>query len=245
MSPRISETLGLQVGPFVPLPEFDHVLRFSGTWGRQGSAWAQLFSNAWMGLAYRARTCGEHAPLFAATFSHGQGGTEQRYWQDHHLFGFVASACAATENLIFAIYAVAQFLVDASASAEILGAHRGELLRRARSQPNCAAAAQRLQDAIADDTGRHLFELRDVLVHRGRLRLHHQVSLGRGGTAQITMAANPKEIPDNWIDTVVMNASLLHPFERWLTRALRESIGMLANGLAEPASEGLWFRAPL
>jgi hypothetical protein len=79
------------------------------------SAWG-LFVNAWNGLAYRLIAAHE----YSVAFGQALGKAEDRYRQDHALFGFSFSSLSALECAFFAANS-ARLLLDGKEHAEIKG----------------------------------------------------------------------------------------------------------------------------
>jgi hypothetical protein len=72
----------------------------------------EQFTGAWIGMAYRFRSCAENAEAFAALFKeHGSNPPfEQRYAQDREMFEFHANGYGALDSLFYGMYFVAELV---------------------------------------------------------------------------------------------------------------------------------------
>jgi hypothetical protein len=240
-----SKGLGVHLGPLIAVERYDRVAE--AIWRRfpapaQGaSEYAVAASIGWTGLGYRARGAGEHKEAFSQLFQlEPAAPQEQRYQQDSHFFGFVTNAAAAAESLVFAVHALALGIGGQELTEQLLKRQRGEMVRTIQAVKQLEGLGRSLQLSL--DMALPLFEMRDVLLHRGRLPRNHFV--GGEFDSKMTLASNPKAVPEEWEDTFVFGAESCDANAAWLGDLVSDSmthlevaLGVVGSG-SDPAGGG-------
>ena len=183
------------------------------------------------GLGVRARAADCHALAFDLLFvNEPAANPEERFQQDDKLFGFVTNAMAASEAIVFSSFIVARaYDSDPLEEAQLKTPLKGMLCRIA-SLPETQLLGTFLKAARAEKVGDSLIELRDVLLHRGRLPRHHWV--GGRHDRKITVAENPKGIPSSWRPDRYLDAGGLSAWCDWLDRYIAGAIPLIRTSLA-------------
>lgn len=113
MTALSSRTLGAFHAPAgLPLAEYDAVNEHVAHRAPGNKDVWHGFASAWKGVAYRLRAAQEHAEGFRASIVASSSAPEpnERYRQDHDLFGFVVCALSILECFFFASYCVGSML---------------------------------------------------------------------------------------------------------------------------------------
>jgi hypothetical protein len=112
--------LELEMPSDFPVKPYDSVWKslegLGGEYYRAGEdskyqSWQQWLS-AWIGIAYRFRSCAEHDQAFAESVSkYGDNPSQpENYHQDRELFGFFVSGLSAIESTCYGLFAVGSIL---------------------------------------------------------------------------------------------------------------------------------------
>ena len=230
-----SKSLGVCLGPFIPIEPYDKVA--AAIWARfpsmssNASPHAVAASVGWTGLGYRARSASEHKTAFSSLFDLEPAATpEQRYQQDNHFFGFVTNIAAAAESLVFSVHAVALGIDGQELTDQLLKRQRGAMVSAVCRVDQLKDLGSSLQKSL--DLATSLFDMRDMLLHRGRPPRNHFV--GGEYDGKITLATNPKASPEKWTNRFVFDAGSCEPDARWLNTLICDSIASLERILLPP-----------
>jgi hypothetical protein len=172
MTSPTSTTLGNFAAPAaLPIAEFDAVNeRVSRRSSGNGDVW-HGFASAWNGVAYRLRAALEHEVAFTASLSRSSAPPpDERYGQDHDLFGFVVSAVSAVECFHFAAYCMAA-LVDPAGfpltQSKNLKFYPTDVRGRYQRVFPAETLTRVMTSTLAAPECDQLTKLRNVLAHRG------------------------------------------------------------------------------
>lgn len=223
-----SRTLGIFDAPArLPLAEYDAVnervsLRASGN----KDVW-HGFASAWNGVAYRLRAAQEHAEGFRASISASSAPEpNERYRQDHDLFGFVVSALSTLECFFFASYCIGS-LLDTTlfplSQAKDLKFYPKDVAEQfGKAFPN-ELLSSKMKDCLSSDEFKQLSDLRNVLAHRGTPPRKH--FFGTGNTDK------PSAIPGNLVDLASgwrydfsLDPRCLDPYQAFLDKTLSQLV---------------------
>ena len=222
-STEVSTTLCIPLGRYIPLPEYDELNKMA--WSAHLSATdARAFGQGWLGMAQRALGASKHYDAFAVAIKNGTNASHlESYEQDEHFFGFVTNATAAAENLIYAALALSYGLKGATPTAKELRVNRDDALKAVIRSSVLAEFGLQLEKQVDDEIARTLFEMRDVVLHRGRPPRNQYVGGPYSGKA--TVASNPKAPSEEWDNDFVFDVSCLDAWADWLRRTI--DIGMV------------------
>ncbi|MGJ7495571.1 hypothetical protein ACSFA8_10870 [Variovorax sp. RT4R15] len=226
---QISASLGVPLGALVDLELYDRVAALS--WKALPDInHAKLFGVGWTGLGYRARAAGDRWSAFQEAFPRPET-SETHYMQEVTLFDFVANACAAVETIVFSSFIVARSSLSADIADSELRAGQRQMVDTVARTPATLSLGRFLSDERNHSAREKLFELRDVLLHRGRVPRYIWVSIGGPGDddGRTTFPANPKSAPQLWRADWRFNAAALDPIATWL----RDHIGTASRHLVD------------
>jgi hypothetical protein len=223
----ISRTLGAFAAPTaLPLADFDAVNeRVSQQAVHDKDLW-HGFASAWNGVAYRLRAALEHASSFALAISASSAPPpNERYRQDHDLFGFVISAISALECFHFAAHCMGS-LLDPGLFRLTRPADLKFYPRDVRDRFQQAFPGDSLSVAIAACLSApeyaQLNDLRNVLGHRGTPPRLHLLSTGTDQPSAIP--SNVADLASRWRYDFPLKPGCLDSYTIWLQRSVRELI---------------------
>ena len=214
----ISRMLGVSLGEMLSVPLYDCFgERVNKVIKLRREPW-NLFTLGWTGFGYRSRAADEHYCAYRGTFPTGRNQSHEEHYQaDQHWVDFVANCAAAAETMLFAISILANFAEPGTFPDDTesgLRRSREDIAKRIAT----AFPATPLAEAVsvhftAASDGQALFEVRDVVLHRGRLpRL---LSLGGSKHGQTAVPVNPKALPGDWLYDRVLDINSLAAWRSW------------------------------
>jgi hypothetical protein len=240
MSPT-SRTLGaFQVPAGLPVTEFDAINeRISQQSVGDKTLW-HAFASAWNALAYRLRAAQDHCLAFSESVSKSSAPPpEERYQQDHDLFGFVACAVSTVECFHFAAYCIGALVAPATftfLTASNLKFYPCDVLSRfVQAFPNEAITGA-MQRCLSSPEYATLTQLRDVLAHRGTPPRQHFLSTS-GPDRPSAIPSNLSDLAASWRYDLELNAGCLEPYRVWLENSVRTLV-IGAAGFAATRAEG-------
>lgn len=227
-----STSLGVHLGPLIPVERYDRVA--AAIWRRfpepaQGaSEYAVMASIGWTSLGYRARGASEHKESFSQLFRLERVATpEQHYQQDSHFFGFLTNTAAATESLVFAVHVLALGIEGQKLTDELLKPRREKMFEAIKTVKQLEELAELLRLSLG--RAKPLFDMRDVLLHRGRPSRNSFV--GGPYDGKTTLANNPKAVPEKWENEFVFGAESCDSYAAWLGDLVSDSMTHLEQAL--------------
>jgi hypothetical protein len=138
----------------------------------KGSRAFRLFSMGWHGVGYRAVTIEEYAARYSRLPGYGSAGHEGNFREDQALVDYLLNACSTIDCLVFAAFSIGSGL-DANSFPTDKSGLRGINRRFVAERYEVSWSAERLSALlvdIRDSPGiKLLFDIRDVVTHRGGL----------------------------------------------------------------------------
>lgn len=194
------------------------------------STWTS-FGTAWKGVAHRFRAAGEHSARFTASIARTKAPEpDERYQQDHDLFGFVLCAHSALECWHFAMYCCGNLLDPYNFpmdTAKDLRLYPKDVLA-AFDKRYGAEPIVRVMTALQNDPAQtSLEELRNVLVHRGIPPRKFHVGGELDGMAR--MPGNPKDLAARWIYSLDIGEGTTASRMTWLIARMGELLSASAD----------------
>jgi hypothetical protein len=224
MSAQASRTLGtFNVPDALPALEFDSV---NERVARRGSGNDYIwygFASAWSGVAYRMRAALDHEQVFSASVAHSTAPPpDERYRQDHDLFGFVVSSLSAIECVYFAAYCIGSLLKPTDfplSKPSSLKFYPPDVSKRFQLAFPGDMLTDAMRAVLGDPEYEQLRDLRNVLAHRGTPpRMHFFSSSGPGIPSAIP--SNLADLASTWRYDLQLNPQCLVPYRTWLEGSL-------------------------
>ncbi|MBU1357896.1 MAG: hypothetical protein KKC79_08340 [Gammaproteobacteria bacterium] len=191
-----------------------------------------LFGSSWNGAGVRLKSTARHASDFRMLFD---GGTDvpsdTHFEQDATLFDTVANATAAAENVLFAAYLLAVFPSVPSPFRKALKQPRDQMIERVLGASRTHRLGEFLGDSFDKKAASMLYELRDFLLHRGRLSRNHFV--GGPFSGKMTVARNAKSHSSEWENDLVFGETLLDEPLDWLKEHCDGAGRLMCNAMPE------------
>lgn len=222
MANASSRTLGALILPHgFPAAEFDDINgRVARKAGTDLNAWLG-FASAWNGVAFRLRGALDHASTLRKTLASSSAPPpEDRFRQDHDLFGFFTSSVSAVECFCFAAHCIGSLLRPKDFPLQGPGQLRfraKELKDRYKVHFPNDALTRELDAALESGEYAQAVELRNVLAHRGTLSRRHFMSTS-GPDTPSAIPSNPAELASAWRYDMHLAPSALDPIADWLER---------------------------
>lgn len=196
--------------------------------GRDSGDVFKHFAAAWNAVPYRFRAALEHETRLTASLGRNTAPQpEERFAQDHDLFGFANSAISTVECFFFAMHCVGA-MADPKGFPltrdEDLNFKPDKVAQRFTSAFGTDPLAGALQACLWSAEWKRLKDFRITLFHRGTFLRRH--SLGGEGPAS-AIAANPKALAGTWAYTLALDATTTAPLVAWLVSTLNN---LLAEG---------------
>jgi hypothetical protein len=233
MSAQASRTLGnFNVPAALPVLEFDSVNeRVSQRCSANKDA-GRGFASAWNGVAYRLRAALDHAQAFSVSVAKSTGPPpEERYRQDHDLFGFAVCGVSAIECCHFAAYCIGALLKPAvfpmSKPSDLI-VYPQNVLKKFESAFPDEEISKAMRATVDNDRFRLLWDVRRVLLHRaGAPPRAHFLNIS-GPDAPSTIPGNLADLASAWRYDFELSPHCLDPYKVWL----EESLGHLIKTAA-------------
>jgi hypothetical protein len=224
MSARTSRTLGAFTVPVaLPVEEFDFINeRMAKKSAGNDDIWYS-FATAWNAVAYRMRAALDHENAFAASVAASTAPPpEQRYRQDHDLFGFMVSAVSAIDCFYFAAYRIGAIVQP----VVLPPSERSSLKFEARQVASCFERAfpgesltHTMRAKLDDAKYKELTALRNFLAHRGTPARLHSFS-ATGPDTPSAVPTNLTDLASNWRYDLPLEPRCLEPYKFWLESSL-------------------------
>lgn len=228
MTSPVSRALGsLPLPASLPLAEFDAVNeRVASHRSGKDDIWYG-FASAWNAVAYRLRAALEHGVAFTASVTRSSAPPpDERYRQDHDLFGFVVSALSAVECFHFAAYCIgtlvapAEFPLSRPSSLRFYPDSVRDRFQRGFPAESLTGA---MVTCLAASEYSRLTELRSVLVHRGtppRMTFFSTSGPDRPSAIPSNLAA----LASQWSYDLHLQPQCLEPYAQWLESSIRDLV---------------------
>jgi hypothetical protein len=169
--------------------------------GPQAQVW-RVFAAAWNGIAYRLRSADEQRRILGASLRRSAAPPpDERYTQEQALFVFFGSAASALECFYLASYCAANLLDPTTFpidKAGHLNKYAPEIAKEFVHLRGTEAISVALSAHVASAWWTQLFDLRNVLTHRGSLPRLHFVSNVPGHDRPSAVPRNPKALSGAW-----------------------------------------------
>ncbi|WP_431273653.1 hypothetical protein ACQ858_15960 [Variovorax ureilyticus] len=225
-----SEQLGIELGPLIDAALAERVSAEARRALSGNQHAVQLFYAGLLGTLYRAKDAAQHLEVFKSAWATEPRATPQeRATQEEVLFGAVTAAASAVENQVFAGFVLVQSTLQGGFSKGELKASRERMVRAIEAEARTADLGRFLRSSFADADCAALYELRDFLVHRGKLPRNHWVGGPHHGT--VTIARNVKDDPAVWLTNLAMNDAMLDKPVAWAERHLHQGLALLEAAL--------------
>lgn len=179
-------------------------------------AWA-LFHSAWRGFAFRYRAAQEYDSHFAQLVGKSVAPPiEDRFAQDHALYGFFSAALSGLECFFFACRCLGSMALSADfplAESKDLRFRPENVSRAFCSHFPSELLSCELAGCLASKEFTQLSTMRNFLSHRGSPPRHPKY----GGSPRIQshLPGNPAELSSNWVFDWTVDASTTHTFYVW------------------------------
>jgi len=228
MTTGASRTLGnFNVPTSLPVAEFDSVNeRVAQRSSGNEDIWYG-FASAWNGVAYRMRAALDHERAFTTSVA---GATappiEERYRQDHDLFGFVVSAVSAIECFYFAANCIGSLLepgIFPLSKSENLKFYPRDVRDRFLSAFAGGALTGAMQETLSAAQFHQLSDIRNFLAHRGTPPRMHFAST-TGPDIPSAIPSNLVALASGWRYNLELSPQCLVPYKIWLEDSLHQLI---------------------
>jgi hypothetical protein len=233
MSARTSRTLGaFNVPAALPIAEFDFVNeRVAKRSSGNDDIWYG-FATAWKAVACRMRAALDHESAFAVSVAASTAPPpEQRYRQDHDLFGFMVSAVSAIECFYFAAYRIEALLKPTAfppSKPSSLKFDAGEVTRRFGVTFPGESLTGTMRAILEGAEYKQVTALRNFLAHRGTPTRFH--SFGTSGQdIPSAIPGNLADLASNWRYDLQLSPRCLDPYRVWLEDSIHELIKAAAD----------------
>ena len=184
----------------------------------------QLFNMAWHGVAQRALAADMYLARFAALPPYGYKSTYANNLEhDMVLVAYLQSICSAADCLAFAAFSLA-----ATAHPSDFPSSKAEHLRSV-SPPSVAKRFAThwpsepltavIEGLSKEPSLRFIFDVRDVVTHRGVTPRTLYVGGERAGT--VTVPTQPKDLPDAWTSDLEVSRATMQSWRETLSTHLR------------------------
>jgi hypothetical protein len=218
------QTVGLATPPGFNAEAYDAVHRHVSNLNTGPTNEWYLYGSAWNSVVYRYRAALEYEQRFTSLVGVSAAPPpEDRYAQEHALFGFIVSAASTVESFCFALHFLAGFAGHASfaiGSAADLRFYPSDVAGKLQG----AFPGERLTLAIRAALGSSEYQtinaLRMVLFHRGTPP--RRFNVGDAPLPVAAMPANPLALPSLWRYEQPVDATRIRPLRNWLVSSLYE-----------------------
>jgi hypothetical protein len=226
MSGQTSRTLGtFNVPACLPVAEFDFVNERVSRRGSENKDIWHGFASAWTGIAYRLRAALDHEHSFATSVAHSTApAPDERYRQDHDLFGFVVSAASAIECFYFAAYRIGSLVKPtdfAPPEPSSLKFYPRQVRDRFQSAFPGEALTEAMRPTLDDAQYGQLSDLRNVLAHRGTPLRAHFLSTS-GPDTHSAIPSNLADLASTWRYDFQLSSQCLVPYKIWLENSVHQ-----------------------
>jgi hypothetical protein len=195
----------------------------------QTSQGYRLFSMGWHGLGYRAVTIVDYSRRYIKLPKYGSAGHSNNYKSEQALTDYVFNACSTLDCLSFALYIVGQEISTGTSGSltkqqlrSITKQSAAELYERLWPLEEVTKTLVEIRDDVALEM---LFEIRDVLIHRGALP--HTLHVGVSTGVKVTIPSNLKEIPDLWSSDFEIGTQTVEDWQSVVTSHLHRVVDRL------------------
>jgi len=186
-----------------------------------------LFGLGWNGLAYRYRAVTEYDKEFTISVKKfgNSPPSEERYNQGKALFGFFVNAVSVIECFSFATFCMASILkpeeFPLSKSKELKFYPKDVASKFADYFPTDNLTGK-MNKCLNADTYKQMYDIRNVLTHRGMLPRKFYRGGDRNGMA--TMPINPEAPSNQWQFDFPVDEQTTKKFREWLSDTLKELV---------------------
>jgi hypothetical protein len=161
-----------------------------------------LFVAAWIGLGYRYRAAAEYHERFTELIRRSVGPPpEERFQQDHSLFGCISACLSSLECCCFALYCVGA-MVDGNAFPLSSPKHLRVYARDTAEAYNGAFPGDpltiALRSVVDEKEFQELADYRNALSHRGTPPRMISISLNTQRDHEAFIPANPQSLAADW-----------------------------------------------
>jgi hypothetical protein len=231
----ITNTTGVNLPDEFDVATFDAVSKLLGAFGETHPSERSSFAAAWNAVGFRFRAAYDYSREFTASISQSVGpGGDERYRQDHCIFGFTTSALSTLECICFAAYCIGSIASPSAfpvtTAKDLRQIKPEEVARRFRAEYPQAGLTVEISEIIAAPGYTDLGELRNFLSHRGSLP--RQFRMSSPSTAFIP--DNPKDVASDWRITRVLGPQLTSDLMQFVSTA---TTGLIAQTLTFAEAE--------
>jgi hypothetical protein len=175
-------------------------------------------------------TIEEYAARYSRLPAYGSAGHEGNFREDQALVDYLLNACSTVDCLVFAA-----FSIGAGLDADCFSTDTSDLRRINRwfvaNRYEISWSTERLSALlveIRDNPGfRLLFDIRDVVTHRGGLP--RTLYVGGEFSGRVTIPSSIKEVPDMWSSDLVIGAPSVADWQRLLEDVLRRAASAILS----------------
>lgn len=230
-----TETTGVDIPPPFGVATFDQVSRNSARFKDSHFDEWRTFAAAWNAIGFRQRAACDYNSEFPASINiSAMPGGEDRYRQDHALFGFAVSQLSAFECLYFGVYCISSIrfpdTFPIARAKDLRSINPRTVAELLSSSFNASIMAERAISALDADFYDDLSKLRNFLSHRGTLPRDTRM----GGELQGTFVArNPTDPIGEWMISRAINDPWVAELHQSATGALNSLIAAVARHISD------------
>jgi hypothetical protein len=221
----ISPWLGIQLSSCLGV-EFDEAWDFVAAHLGKDSQACRLFIMGWHGLGYRVKTIEEYSARYGSLPPYGSNSHGGNFRADQALVDYLFNACSAVECLAFAAYGIASGLDPVHFPTDNASQLRAVSREKVADLYATSWRGQELTDVleyVRDDAAmQDLFDIRDVVTHRGTLYRTHYVGGPLHG--KVAIPSNVKDLPNVWTSDLVLGAEAVRNWQGTLERLFTRSV---------------------
>jgi hypothetical protein len=219
-----SPHLGIMMPAFLG-PEFDQAWdAVADALGLDNRAY-KLFSLAWFGLGYRARTSVEYSARYVQLPPYGRAGQEGNFREDQALVDYLFCVCSGIDCIAYSMFAIGSGL-----DPNLFPTEKPGQLQLDRRQIGPRFVTRWPNDALTevadiirtDKTVELLYAIRDVVTHRGTLP--RTLAVGDEYGDKVTFPANVKDLPDLWTSDLQLGAAAVTGWQSAFEKVCRRTV---------------------
>jgi len=194
--------------------------------GSDENAW-HGFASAWNGIAYRLRGTLEHASAVSKSLTISSAPPpEDRYRQDHDLFGFFISSVSTIECFCFAAHCIGSLLVAGGFPLQTAGHLKfrtNDVRTKYKTHFPGDSLAKALDSVLTAGEYSQLVQIRNVMAHRGTPPRQHFLSTS-GPDTPSAIPSNLADPASAWQYDLHLSPSSLDPLVEWVKRAVADLV---------------------
>jgi hypothetical protein len=191
--------------------------------GNQYKSLNKLFGVGWNGVGYCYRAMDEYHQEFAESFNK-KPSHELLFYQNKSLFGFLTTAVSTIECFFFSLHFIGSIENPLGFPFEdpklFKRLYPKEVTEEYLRYFERHVLSNKMKECVESSEYHMLNDMRDVLSHRGTFPRNYFMGGDEDGT--VTIASNPKDIPDKWKNDIQFNKNTTLLYRQWLSRTINE-----------------------